>query len=1054
VVHGSVKRVLHLIEALLISAVVAAALGAWRLNQGPVDVDFVNPYIQEALSAGDGSFRVEVEHTKLAWAGWRRPLDLRATGVRVVTGDKGEVAAVPELSLSLSGQALAQGRIAPRSIEVYRARLRLFRDADGKVHWGMGSGEDAAPEPGSQPAEDDVVGRLVRQLTQPDPAGPLGPLVRVRLKDSELVVEDAVLGVNWVARDAGVLLQRSDDGASAELRLTVDAGGELTDVTARVSHRLMENDLKGELTFDNLRPEVFARISPELRPLAALELPLGGVVRGRFDLERGFRGASFEISGGAGMLRLPDPVDTDYPVATLHLRGEVAEQMRRVTIQDVFVDLGGPTATASALIDREADGTLVVKARAGADNVPTDDLPHYWPQTVGPKPRKWVVGNLTDGMVDHAEVAVSLRRSADGKITVDAVDGEILPRGVTVSYLRPMPPVRNTSARVRFDRTSFHIAPTAGELMGLRLTGGMVALTALDTNDEMASIDLKIEGPLPDALTALDSQPLGYTSKLGISPKNAKGQSATSLHLAFPLISWLRLDDVDVLATSELQDVALPKVLMGLDLSRGDLKLVVNAQGMDVTGPVRLGSIGAQLTWHEAFTAKADIRSRYRLQGTVDDAQRKELGLDVVPFIAPWLSGPVKADVDVAMKGAGTGTIAAKLDLGDAAMELPGLGWRKPAGAAGKGQVELRLARERLADIPRFRVDARDLSTEGSVAFADGKARTIKFNHLRYGRTDIAGNLTLRGDAGLDITMHGPAFDARMAMAEDAAEARPVVRGRGAEPAREPPPMTVTAKLDKLWLGDKAALEHVDLALERDGTDWRSARLEARLDGGKAMALSLQPSSEGRRRLSVTSDDAGAVFRAMDVFDNMRGGKLSLHGIVQGSGRNQVIDGKAEVANYKVVNAPALAQLLSVAALTGIADVMQGEGLKFNTLEAPFRLRDGLLRVDDAIAAGVELGLTARGEVDLRHDRLALEGTIVPVYAVNSMLGNLPVIGQLLTDSKGGGIFAATFTIKGPGSAPEVLVNPLAALTPGILRRFFDIFGGAGEARRPEGTRP
>lgn len=1049
-VHGSVKRVLHLIEALVISAVVISALAAWRLSQGPANLDFLNPYLQEALSSPDGVFRVEVEHTQLTWAGWRRALDLRAIGVHAISSDKGEVATVPELSLSLSVPALAQGMIAPRTIEVLGAHIRLFRDANGTVHWGMGASDETAAETPAEPI-DQAAHRLYRQLLHPDPTSPIGHLIRVRLVDAELVVEDAVLGINWVARDADLLIQRRDDAVSADLHLAVDQGGEITDLTARVTHRLDESDFQVELGFDNFRPDVFARISPELHDLAALELPLGGVVRGRLDLDHGIQQVSFDIGGGSGMLRLPDPVDTDYPVFGLHLRGEVSAQPSRLVLQDLFIDCGGPSVSANAVIDREADGALAVKAFASADNVPTDDVPHFWPQKVGPKPRKWVVQNLTDGVVDHAEVAVSLRRAADGKISVDKVDGQMLPRGVTVSYLRPMPAVHNASARVAFDHNSFTIHATGGELLGLRLTGGTVVFNALDTNDEQAIIDIKIEGPLPDALTVLDNPPLGYTSKLGIVPKTAKGQTATNLHIAFPLISWLRLDDIEVLATADLQDVALPKVLMGLDLSHGDLKLTVNTQGMDVTGPVRLGTMGAQLAWRENFTAKAELRSRYHLQGLADEAQRRELGLTSIPFVAPWLSGPVKADVDVAMRGNGAGTIAAKLDLADATMELPGLGWRKPAGVEGKAQVEVRLAKDRLADIPRFKVEAHDLTTEGSVSFVEGKARAVQFAQLRYGRTDLAGTLLLRGEGGLDIAVHGASFDARPVLADDT----PTKAARGGHSAETAaavtlPPMTIAAHLNKLWLGEKAALPRVDLNLARDAKDWRNVRMDARLDSGAAVMLALQP-GDGWPTISMASDDAGGVFKALDIFDNMKGGKLTLSGVVQGSGKDQLIAGKALVTDYKVVNAPALAQLLSVAALTGIGDMMRGEGLSFNSLEAPFRLRDGLLHIDEAIAAGIELGLTARGEIDLRRDRMAVDGTIVPMYAINSMLGSIPLIGQLLIDTKGGGIFAATFSVRGAAGAPDVSVNPLAALTPGILRRFFDLFGGTAEARPSEG---
>ena len=63
-----------------------------------------------------------------------------------------------------------------------------------------------------------------------------------------------------------------------------------------------------------------------------------------------------------------------------------------------------------------------------------------------------------------------------------------------------------------------------------------------------------------------------------------------------------------------------------------------------------------------------------------------------------------------------------------------------------------------------------------------------------------------------------------------------------------------------------------------------------------------------------------------------------------------------------------------------------------------------------------------------------LSGTIVPLSAVNKMLSSIPLIGTILSGGSDS-VFAATYTMKGETENPETVVNPLAALTPGILRR-------------------
>lgn len=223
---------------------------------------------------------------------------------------------------------------------------------------------------------------------------------------------------------------------------------------------------------------------------------------------------------------------------------------------------------------------------------------------------------------------------------------------------------------------------------------------------------------------------------------------------------------------------------------------------------------------------------------------------------------------------------------------------------------------------------------------------------------------------------------------------------------------------------------------------------------GKTFRLQLQPGGYQRRSVKIVSDDAGAVLRAFGTYDHMVGGKLDLDAAYDDSREDQPLSGVVRITDYQVVKAPALARLLTVAALTGIVDVLKGQGISFTNLDAPFTLTDGLLQVKEARAWGPALGLTSKGEVDMDQGRVAIEGTVVPAYALNSVLGNIPVLGWLVTGGeKGGGLVAFNYTMKGPSQDPDVTVNPLSALTPGFLRKLFNIFddGTETEARkRPE----
>ena len=132
-----------------------------------------------------------------------------------------------------------------------------------------------------------------------------------------------------------------------------------------------------------------------------------------------------------------------------------------------------------------------------------------------------------------------------------------------------------------------------------------------------------------------------------------------------------------------------------------------------------------------------------------------------------------------------------------------------------------------------------------------------------------------------------------------------------------------------------------------------------------------------------------------------------------------------------------MAKVLTVASLTGIRDTLRGAGIRFQRLTGAYTLDDGIMHTDLLRAYGPAIGVTAKGEVDFDRAETKLQGTIVPAYTVNRILGGIPVLGPLLTGGEGEGIFAATYRVSGPLGDPKVDVNALSAIAPGFLRALF-----------------
>jgi hypothetical protein len=125
--------------------------------------------------------------------------------------------------------------------------------------------------------------------------------------------------------------------------------------------------------------------------------------------------------------------------------------------------------------------------------------------------------------------------------------------------------------------------------------------------------------------------------------------------------------------------------------------------------------------------------------------------------------------------------------------------------------------------------------------------------------------------------------------------------------------------------------------------------------------------------------------------------------------------------------------------LPGLIDLLGNEGITFSKLEAQFdwmyRRQGSLLVLKDGRTSGNALGLTFDGAFDNAAGTINVSGTLIPLSGLNAVIGSIPLVGDILTGGAGGGVFAATYKVKGDAKDPDISVNPLAVLAPGILRR-------------------
>jgi hypothetical protein len=402
------------------------------------------------------------------------------------------------------------------------------------------------------------------------------------------------------------------------------------------------------------------------------------------------------------------------------------------------------------------------------------------------------------------------------------------------------------------------------------------------------------------------------------------------------------------------------------------------------------------------------------------------------------LSGRAALAATLEERRDGTAQVSVHADFHDTDMRFLPVGWHRDASAATQGDVHILLDHDQFLGIDRLSLEGDGISVLGRADASAAQPITLRLERIVLADTQAAGTIRFGPppDHMIRIALTGPRLDlsGRFASADAPTPHKPAPK-----PTDHGPPWAADLRFGEVLLANRRSLSGVVVAAENDGQILRRATLRGVTGQDAAFSLSIEP-EPGGRRLSAMAADAGALFAAADITRVVQGGTLAVSGRFDDQTADHRLTGTVDLNTFQVRGAPAAAKLLQAMTLYGLVDALRGPGLAVSRLIMPFSKVDDTVDISEARAFNPSLGITAKGQVDLGANTADLQGTIVPAYFFNTLLGGLPLVGKLFSPEKGGGVFAATYAINGPLDDPAVSVNPLAVLTPGFLRGLFGIF--------------
>lgn len=741
--------------------------------------------------------------------------------------------------------------------------------------------------------------------------------------------------------------------------------------------------------------------------------------------------ADLDVKADKITLQIPAAFQQSVTLGNVALRGTYTTADSVFTVDQMLLSdlpLSGELRGRVAIVQGRSPG---IGLNGTINPLSVRDLVRYWPLRVGEGARAWIAENMSAGRVGPISIKANI---GPGQLDAPAlpepaIDLQIPISGASVTYVKGMMPLTQVRGLAMLTGDTFKAQIASARLGPLTVQKGSVVIPQLHRHGTVGDIAVTVAGAMKDVLTILDEKPLQYPTRFHIKPSDTAGNASINAGFHIPMVKGIGIDQIPIAVKATTTGLALS--IDNKQFSNGNLVLDVDNTHLHAIGSLSFSRIPLSVEWTELFKDSVDVTTKIAVRGTLNEEARSILKLRLNDL----LSGPVGV---VAMLTGHRGqirTAQATVDLTPATVALNPISYVKPPGRSATAQVSARFDGTGGISGADIGVSGSGLAAQGTLAFsADGALVHAEFPGLRAGpANDFALTLTQTPSRGLDIFIHGRSADGSSMTKEDTGAG-------GSNSPESTTPYHVVAKLDRFVLKENTILAPFALDASTVGSRIQSLSLSTGTSGSDAVTASILPMEDGRR-LTVNATDAGALLKGVFGLSNISGGRLAISAkMPPAAAAKSGMDytGTLTMRDFRVENQPFFARLFSAGSLGGLLDLMRGTGIVIDKLEMPFTSREQVVNIHDAHASGPSVGLSGDGYIDRKAKQIDLRGAVAPVYGLNSVLGALPIVGNVLVSKPGEGIIGVTYEASGNLEEPNISVNPLSMLTPGILRRIFE----------------
>ena len=683
-----------------------------------------------------------------------------------------------------------------------------------------------------------------------------------------------------------------------------------------------------------------------------------------------------------------------------------------------------------------------LEINASGSFIPVSLVKSLWPANTANGAKNWVQKNLSNGVINDLSLKVDIPLDSfkiSKKLDKKDINLKFNFNKMTVSFLKEMDSIYNSSGNAILDGQSFKVNLEKGQVLGknhqsIDIFNSIFIAKEITKKHGPAEISINAKGSIDDVMIFIFQHPRNFKRFVPIKLENISANSEVNVQFNFPLKSKLTFEELIINSKTNLTDVKVNNIF-SRDFRSNLLSINLTNDGLDIIGKINSSSQVLNLIWEQNFKKK-DNSTLISLSGSINDKMINNFFSDNLKF---------KGTVDVEANFIGNSFDLKKGDLffdfRNTKIESYVLDWAKPKFSSMFLKSNINFSGNKEVNFYNFKIEGPLIQVNGNFKFKNNKIANISLEKfISYSSKDnISNNFSLKYSDSLSSFLELSILGDVLSIGRDGLSN--VINVSNSSDNYEN--IMINIFLDELISKSKLNYKNAQFFYNRKLNKLTDLSLNIFLNG-ESIILGELSEQKNIKEIKLFTKNFESLIDVLGLNINLIGGPINYKAIIENLDGLETFSGNLKVGEFSILKLPIFAKLLNISIPNLTFD--NNSGIEFNSASAKININSKGIFIEDGVIKAKSdlpifdnsLGMSISGIYGF-SELTNIEGTLVPLASINMVPSKIPLIGELFKgDNKGEGFIGIKYRIyEDENGLINIQSNPLSILTPGILQRIF-----------------